>query len=52
MSSKRSVLRKRKVVDLMMKMGLAPPWSAMWKYKEWSKCFEWNTAAKNVRGGE
>lgn len=38
MKSKRSVFKNEKAVNVMIKMGLAPPWRQMAKYKKWSKC--------------
>eukprot|EP01084_Bolivina_argentea_P065953 120232_1 len=36
------VLKNKSAVNVMIKMGLAPPWNQMSKYKKWSKCFRWN----------
>jgi len=42
MKSGMSVLKNEKAVDVMIKMGLAPPWKQMGKYKKWAKCLRWN----------
>lgn len=39
---KSKVLKNIKVINIMIKMGLAPPWNEMPKYKKWMKCYKLN----------
>jgi len=39
---KGNVLKNKKVVNIMIKMGLAPPWNEMPKYKKWKRCHQLN----------
>ena len=44
MKSKQSnVLRNKRVISVMIRMGLCPPWNEMPKYKKWKKCYKLNT---------